>query len=136
MSPDSFPSPIFAVIQAYQTMDFSSASEDYYIGVCSETSVAVKVVGGGSDGTQAPTVPGSGGGEGPQAPTVDTTISSTFFATCKTALLIGDSVNRDDILSEAEYVRFLCRLVPSDFCFVDAFACIPPIFQSDFEKLA
>ena len=131
--PDSLPGQFYAIYLAYGTLDFEYVGEDYYIGACAETMVAVKVA---SQASPVQTAAPTNGGEETLSPTTNFTVSEEFFASCKIALIIGDSVERDDKLSEEEYVRFLSRLLPDDIGMYDSFADLPPTFHTSFQSLA
>lgn len=68
------------------------------------------------------------------APTPASTISETFFQSCKTALIIGDAT-RDDQLSDDEFVRFLNRLLLNEF-YGMGYDQLPGVLQEAFVTLA
>lgn len=69
------------------------------------------------------------------SPTINPgSLSTDFFRRCKTAMLIAD-LNRDDSLSQEEYVRLLNRLTLSQFA-GKGFDELDALFQLEFYKVA
>ena len=112
-----------------QTPD--AAQDELISGLCCETDLAIQNPGaptGGSEPTAppAPTPPPQGGGG---------TLPPTFpLTTCRSAMASSD-FNRDDLLSEAEYVRYLNRLTANQFG-TSSFGDLEQRLQDNYNSLA
>jgi hypothetical protein len=142
VEPDTLPGPLFDVFNVYGSFDFENVTTEYYEGVCSESMVAVMVSAGLAPPRPPSPPPTSAPTALPAPSTAPTAVSlpemtEEFRLSCKTALVVGDSIERDDRMTQDEYVRFIARLVPNGEVSVTAsFATIPAVFQSSFQTLA
>ena len=62
-------------------------------------------------------------------------ITAEFKTQCSSALIIAD-LNRDDILDEDEYVRFINRLSPDIFYRATTFRQLDPTFKASYHQVA
>ncbi|GKZ01331.1 hypothetical protein MPSEU_001084100 [Mayamaea pseudoterrestris] len=103
----------------------ASALED----LCGAVWSAVAV---GSNGTIAPP---SGASAGNLTCPEPAPMSESETSACKIALIIGDA-NRDDMLDQFEWIRFLNRLTRNKYSSVTTFAGLPEVIQTPFQELS
>ncbi|GKZ00137.1 hypothetical protein MPSEU_000967000 [Mayamaea pseudoterrestris] len=103
----------------------ASALEDFCGAVWSAVAVA-------SNGTIAPP---SGASAGNLTCPEPAPLSESETSACKIALIIGDA-NRDDMLDQFEWIRFLNRLTRNKYSSVTTFAGLPEVVQTPFQELS
>jgi hypothetical protein len=132
--PGTIPAPIPEVLAAYGgLLDFEDAPDSYYVGACSETQVTVMV----ASNYQPPIPPSPPPTPAPTTAPPVPTMTEDFRLSCRTAMIVGDSIERDDHMTAEEYVIFLSRLVPGGKVSVaQTFDSLPAVFQASFESLA
>jgi hypothetical protein len=107
-----------------------TAAQDVFIGaLCCETDLAIQNPGAPVAGpTGPPSDSPGGGGDGPDC---TGTIPQTQ---CNTALSIAD-ISRDNLMNEAEYVRFVNRLSNNEYQGF-TFDALPASLRSNYDKFA